>query len=247
VKFDPTDSILKIMTRLLVSLASLCCILTSALFAQEKSSTTLEIRTLAFTPDLQQKSAFAHDPTAADSAVAIPTPIKSYLNHEFAAVPLTARKIVFTTKPDRSSLNTPADIIGEATIPDGVKSAILIFLPANPGSTQRCQIMAIQDSKQAFPSGSIHITNLSPHPIRLILEKKNFDFKAGQTQIIQDPPVREGDMTGMRTFVFRDNAWSPVSTGLWPHPGKARCVKILFQNPSSGSIQLRAFDDVPPR
>jgi hypothetical protein len=53
-------------------------------------------------------------------------------------------------------------------------------------------------------------------------------------------------MTGMRTFFSRGNA-CPVSTGLWPHSGKACCVKILFQNPSPDSIQLRAFDDVPPR
>ena len=76
--------------------------------------------------------------------------------------------------------------------------------------------------------------------------KKNFNFKAAQTQLTQDPPVRDGDMTGMRTFFSRGNA-CPVSTGLWPHSGKACCVKILFQNPSPGSIQLRAFDDVPPR
>lgn len=235
------------MKRLLLSLACLACMLSNFLTAQQAPTLDLEIRTLAFTPDLQQKSAFAHDPAAADSAVATATPIKSYLNHEFAAISLTSRKLIFTTKADRASLNNMADILGEFTIPEGIKSAILVFLPAKQGSKHRYQIMAIHDSKQAFPSGSIHITNLSPHPIRMILEKKNFEFKPGQTQVIQDPPVRDGDMTGMRTFVFREQAWTPVATGLWPHPGQARGLKILFQNPSSGSIQLRAFDDVPPR
>jgi hypothetical protein len=65
--------------------------------------------------------------------------------------------------------------------------------------------------------------------------------------LIEDPPVGDGGQTGMRTFVFKNNAWVPVSTGLWPHPGQARSVLILFQNPSSGNIQLRGFDDVPPR
>ena len=31
------------------------------------------------------------------------------------------------------------------------------------------------------------------------------------------------------------------------HPGPSRSVKVLFMNPTTGSVQLRAFDDVPPR
>ncbi len=217
------------------------------LAAQETPAIRAEIRMLAFTSDLQHAEAYAQDPAGPDTAVAVKAPIKTYLNHQFSIIQFKSRKIVFTTKPDRASLTREGELIGEVTLPDDVNSAILLFLPSKAGGKSLCQIMAINDSKKAFPSGSYHATNLSALPIRLMLEKKNYDFKPGQEILIEDPPVREGRQSGMRTFAFKDNAWMPVATGLWPHPGDARGVLVLFQNPASGDVQLRAFDDDPPR
>lgn len=227
----------------------LLAVMSSALLplsAQDKPLVKVDIRMLAFSPELQLDEAFAQDPAAADTAASIPAPVKSYLNHQFATMQLNSRKIIFTTKPDRASLTRVGELIGEVNLPDGVNSAILIFLPGKQGSKCRNQIIVINDATKAFPAGSIHITNLSPLLVRIALEQKVFEFKPGQTTLIENPPVRDGQMTGMRTFAFKDNNWIPVSTGLWPHPGAARSLKVLFQN-GAGDIQLRAFDDVPPR
>lgn len=218
-----------------------------SLTAQESSALRAEIRMLAFNPDLQQKEAYAHDPVPDVSTPGVSAPIKTYLNHEFSTVTLKSRKIVFTTKADRGSMKNEADVIGEVTLPEGANSAILLCLPGKAGEGARCRFMAINDSKKAFPVGSFHATNLSALPVKIVLEKKAIDFKPGQVVLIEDPPVGEGGQTAMRTFVSKNNAWVPVSTGLWPHPGQARSVLILFQNAASGNIQLRAFDDVPPR
>lgn len=217
------------------------------LAAQTPPGAKVEIRMLAFSPDLQKPEAYAHDPAADPTAVSVAAPIKTYLNHQFSNVQLKTRKITFTTKPDRASLTRDGELIGEVTLPDGANSAILLFLPGKPGDKARCQIMAINDSKKAFPAGSYHVTNLSPLPIRMMLEEKNFDFKPGAVMLIEDPPVREGRQTGMRTFAFKDNAWKAIATGLWPHPGNARGVLVLFQDPVTTDVQLRAFDDDPPR
>lgn len=214
--------------------------------AEEAPAVRVEIRMLAFTSNLQQKEAYAHDP-ATGAGAAVVTPIKTYLNHQFSTVLLKSRKIIFTTRPDRASLARPEDLIGEVVLPEGEDSAILLFLPGKSGAKGPCQIMPIHDSKRVFPPGSYHVTNLSPLPVRLMLEQKIFDLKPGQVRLIEDPPVREGGQSGMRTFVFKKNVWSPIATGLWPHPGEARGVLVFFQNPGSGDIQLRAFDDVPPR
>jgi hypothetical protein len=216
-----------------------------ALTAQEAAPARIELRMLAFSPDLQKKEAYAHDPLADAAASAVPAPIKTYLNHEFSTVILKSRKVVFTTNKERESLKNDAEIIGEVTLPEGAKSAILLFLPGKDKTHSR--IMAIDDSKRAFPAGSLHITNLSPLPVKLMLESKQFDFKPGQMNLIEDPPLGESGQSAMRTFVFKNNAWSPVATGLWHHPGDARSVRVLFQNPNAGEVQLRAFDDIPPR
>ncbi|MEY3896383.1 MAG: hypothetical protein RLZZ214_1903 [Verrucomicrobiota bacterium] len=217
------------------------------LAAQEAPLVKAEIRMLAFTPDLKQKEVYAQDPAAAATAASVRAPVKSYLNHEFSTVMLKGRKIVFTTKPDRASLTRDGECIGEATLPDGANSVILMFLPGKPGAKARCQVMAIPDSKRAFPAGSYHATNLSPLPVRVMLEQKVYDFKPGQVSLIENPPTGEGQQSAMRTFVFKDDAWKQVAAGFWPHPGDARGLLVLFQNSASGAVQLRGFDDIAPR
>lgn len=205
----------------------------------------VELRLLAFDPSLRQK-VYAHDPLAPDAAASVPGDVKSYLNHQFMTVPLKSRKVVFTTKPDRGSLTRTEDLVAETALPDGVNSAILVFLPAPPNGKGTSQIMAINDAKRAFPAGSFHVSNLSPYPVRVMLETKGFNFNPGQAILIQDPPVREGMQSGMRTFAFKNEKWEPIATGLWPHPGETRSVMVLFKNPT-GEVQLRAFDDIRPR
>jgi hypothetical protein len=213
--------------------------------AQDNPPTTVEVRMLAFTPDLQQKDVFAQDPAAKDGTPSVAAPIKTYLNHQFSTIPLLSRKLAFTTKADHASLTRPGEKIGEVTLPEKVNSAILVFLPGKEPGTSK--IMVIDDSKRAFPAGSFHVTNISPLPVRLVLEQKTYEVPAGGISLIENPPVREGQMSGMRAFAQRGGTWETIATSLWPHPGRARGVKILYQNPTSGKIELRAFDDVPPR
>ncbi len=235
------------MSRKLFPIAAVLSLFSFCQAAEEVPTIRVELRMLAFAPSLQQKDAFAHDPAAEVGAASVAAPIKTYLNHEFSTLQLKSRKVVFTTKPDRESLTREADRIGEVTLPEGVSSAILLFLPANAGGKGTCQIMTINDAVKAFPAGSYHATNLSPLPVRLMLEQKAFEFKSGQTMLIENPPVRAGNQSGMRTFAFKNNAWAQIATSLWPHPGKGRGVLVFFANPATGEIQLKAFDDVPPR
>jgi hypothetical protein len=217
------------------------------LSAQEKAPARLELRPLAFDASLSLPEAYAHDPAAPASTAAIKTPIKTYLNHEFATVFLTGRKIIFTTKPERASLERPAERIGETTLPDDFRSGILLFLPGNAGDKTDCRILPIDDSKRAFPAGSFRVSNLSPQPVRIVLEEKNHDFKPGDTGFIHDPPVREGNQSGMKAFAFADNVWQRIASGVWPHPGTNRVLQILYLDAAAGCVQLRAFDDIPPR
>ncbi len=218
-----------------------------ALQAQETPGFKAELRLLAFSSAIQQKEVYAQDPAAPAETPSAVTPIRTYLNHQFTSLQLRSRKIVFTTKPDRASLTREGEVMGEVTLPEGINSAILLLLPGKAGGKTLYQIMPVADSKRLFPAGSFHVTNLSPLPVRIMLEEKKYDFKPGQTVIIEDPPVDAGGQSGMRTFAFKDEKWITISTGIWPHPGNARGLMILFLEPVSGNLQLQSFDDVPPR
>lgn len=107
------------------------------LVAQEKSPLRAEVRLLPFTPELEQEEVYAHDPAADPTAVAIQSPIRTYLNYQFAALELRSRKVVFTSKLDRASLTREGETLGEVTLPEGVNSAILVVLPGKAGGKSR--------------------------------------------------------------------------------------------------------------
>lgn len=223
------------------------CSLLQTLSAQETPGFKVELRFLAFSNAIKEKEVFAQDPAAPNDAPSSPCTIKSYLNHQFSTISLKSRKVIFTKNSARDSIGRQGEVVGEVNLPEGADSFVLLFLPGKPGANALYQIMAIPDSKRAFPAGSFHITNLSPLPIRLMLEDKNFDFKPGQLILIDNPPMRPEGQCGMKAFAFKDEKWSAVSTGLWPSPGESRSLMIFFANPVSGNLQLQSFDDVPPR
>jgi hypothetical protein len=235
------------MTRSLLSFAAALTAMVSVAFAQGPPPVQAKLRLLAYLSDLQQPEIFAHDPTAADNVPGVRAAIKGYLNDEFSSVTTKSRKVVFTTKADHASIKRPGELIGEGTLPATGNTAIFVFLPGKPGDKAKSQIMAIDDSKRAFPPGSYHVTNISSQTVRLMLEKTTYDFTPGKAIQITDPPVRATGQSGMRAFVQKGDKWTPISAGLWPHPGEGRNLALIFQSPTSGNMELRAFDDVLPR
>jgi hypothetical protein len=205
-----------------------------------------KVRLLAFTPEIKAPEAYAHDPTAAPDISGVKIEIKSYLNHESYLVATRSKKVVFTTKPDHASIGRQGELIGEASLPTTGNSAIFVFLPGKPGDKATNLVMAVDDSKRSFPPGSFHITNISPQVVRLKLENTQYDFTPGKTLLISNPPIGEHHQSGMEAFVQKGNTWSPIASGFWPIPKTGRNLALIYQNPATGRVSLRGFDDVPP-
>jgi hypothetical protein len=221
---------------------------TSALpvFSQAPA-TRAEIRLLAFSPDLELDDIYVQDPASAPTTASVKVSIRSGLNHEFNTLLLSGRKLVLTKKPDRGSVTREGELVGEVTLPDAVKSAILLAIPPLKDSKALCRILVINDSKRVFPAGSYHITNLSPLKVRLVLEDKNFDFNPGQTVLIEKPPYRPDHQIGMQAYAFKNNTWLQMASSIWSEPGDRRNVLVLYPDAATGNVQLRTFGDIPPR
>jgi hypothetical protein len=207
----------------------------------------LTIRALAFSIEQRVDEAFAHDPAAPDGTPAVPVQIKTYLNHEVSQMVVNGGRLVFTTKPERSSLKAPADVIAEVTLPRGTRSAILLFMPGESGGPTKARVLVVPDTKEDFPPGSFRISNFSPLPVQIKLQKKDFNFQPGETHIIVNPPMDDTNHAGMEAFAFVNNKPRRIAASRWPSPGTGRNLAILFQHPVSKQVQLRSFDDVTPR
>jgi hypothetical protein len=208
---------------------------------------SLQLRLLAFQPGQATEQAFLHDPAAPAAASGVKAPIKSYLNHEVVPAIALSSKLILTKSADRASLKQPDQWLAEVTLPSGLRSAVLICLPEATGAKHPFRVLVIDDSKKAFPPGSFRVTNLSPSQVRIELEKRPWVIKPGATEMIVDPPVRHGNLSGMKTFVQEGQTWRRIASGIWPHPGKERVIQLLFYHPVTKQVQLRAFDDIPPR
>jgi hypothetical protein len=207
----------------------------------------LQLRLVAFQPSQATDEVFLHDPAATEAANGVQLPMKSYLNHEFVSANLKSRKLVLTKTADSSSLKNPDQWIAEATLPEKLRSAVLICLPEARGAKTPFRVLVVDDSKKAFPAGSFHVTNLSPSQVRIELEKRPWVIKPGATELIVDPPVRHGNLSGMKTYVLENQNWRRIASGIWPHPGRERVIQLFYYHPVIKQVQLRAFDDVPPR
>lgn len=225
-----------------------CLLFSHSVFAQAPPpAVKVELRLLAFQPGMADEEVYAHDPAPASAAVAAKTPLRSYLNHEFSQVILTGRRLAFSKESDRASLARPGAVLAEAELPTGLTSAILLFLPEKAGGKHPFRVLVIDDSKRGFPAGTFRVFNLSPQQVRIVLEDKTYEFKPGASEFIKDPPVRDGNQSGMKAFALNNGNWQRIGSGIWPHPGENRVVQVLFLHPVTGLVQLRAFDDVPPR
>lgn len=206
----------------------------------------LKTRCIGFQTDEALPALFAHAPTAPPEASGTPVTVKSYLNHEAESLAVVGDEILFTAAANRTSLKDP--LVARLKVPAGLRTAILMFLPGDgkPGSP-RFRILPIDDGTRAFPRGSLKVINLSQSPLRIELEKKPFDFKSGETRLIEDPPVGEANASAMRSFSFRSGEWQRVAAGNWPHPGQKRVLQVAFDNAASGSVEMRGIRDIAVR
>lgn len=231
-------------------LAALLFLAAPALRAQETEEPPgLKIRAVAFQTDRPLGEIYAHDPVAVAEGVAgVKVAVKKYLNHEVDIVPVKGSELVFTTRPDPASVRTSADVVAKVQLPANLKSSILIFLPGSGKAGEpMCRVLVIDDQVRAFPRGSLKVLNLSPLPVRIQLEKKNFDFKSGETRLIEDPPVGANQTSGMVAFTHKGGEWQRIGAGVWPHPGDKRVLQILFENPRSKQIEMTGIRDVAVR
>jgi hypothetical protein len=205
----------------------------------------LRVRALSFQLDSPPADVYAHDAAGDGSVPGVKLEVKSYLNHEFSGLPIKGDSLVFTKTADPAGIKDSANIVAKTRLPGGFRSGIFMFLPGTgKAGDPAFRVLVIEDNKKAFPPGSLKILNLSPLPVSIMLEKETFNFKSGETKVIEDPPVGPSQSSGMVAKAFKDGEWRKIGSGVWPHPGSKRVLQVLFENPKSQQVELRGIRDI---
>ena len=205
----------------------------------------LRVRALSFQLDSPPADVFAHDAAGDGTVPGVKLDVKSYLNHEFSGLPIKGDSLIFTKSADPAGIKDSANIVAKTRLPAGFRSGIFMFLPGTgKAGDPAFRVLVIDDTKKAFPPGSLKILNLSPLPVSIMLEKEAFNFKSGETKVIEDPPVGPSQSSGMVAKCYKDGEWRKIGSGVWPHPGSKRVLQVLFENPKSQQVELRGIRDI---
>ncbi|MDB6080067.1 MAG: hypothetical protein JWO82_3814 [Akkermansiaceae bacterium] len=172
--------------------------------------------------------------------------VKGYLNDISSALPMEGgTDLVLTNSADPASVKDPAAILAKAKIAPTLKSAVFMFLPGtNKAGDPKYRLLVLEDSVNDFPAGSLKLMNLSPLPVRMQLETKNFDVKSGQILVIKDPPMGDNQHASMSVFSFKGDKWQSFGSSVMPAPGRARVFQVFYENPASGKVEMRGIRDV---
>lgn len=221
------------LIRNLILTASLCGLLN----AQDREVT---VRLLAFNSADSNDKLLAYDSN--NSSAGVPTPLKSYLNHEEVKIKTGGGSLIFSTSKTRPT--KPEEILATAKLPATGSHFMLVFFPTEKKGSLK--VMPLDDGLKAFPLGSYRIFNLSPNRVKLTLEKKDYDFPPGKELVIEDPPVNERMLSGMYAHALMGTQWQRIGASLWPHPGKKREIQFFYFNPLTKQIELQSIRDIAP-
>ncbi|RYD22418.1 MAG: hypothetical protein EOP88_08160 [Verrucomicrobiaceae bacterium] len=214
-----------------------------ALSVCAQAAREVRLRLLAFDNMTIPADCFAFDPAAPPGAAGTPAPIKGYLNHEVVKVTVTTGDLTFSKSADVANLNKPEFQLGKVKLPNTGSRFMLIFLP---NGDQGFRVMPLDDSVREFPLGAYRFVSLSRLPVKVTLEDKAYEFKPGQSSLVENPPVQANNHSAMYAYSFVDGKWARIGAGLWPAQGKKRSVQIFWDNPSSKNTELRGFRDISP-
>ena len=205
------------------------------------ASRQVQLRLLSFYAESAMPELYAHNAQNSEKAVGVLAPLKSYLNHEFVTINLTSDSLRFSAS---AQAPTEEQTLAKVTLPAKGNQFMLVFFPGEKNGSFR--VMALDDSRKAFPLGSFRVMNLARSNVRLTLETTNYDFAPGKEIIIENPPVKDNNHSGMFCFAEISGKWQRIGSGLWPHPGTKRDVQFFFENPQTQTIELRGFRDISP-
>lgn len=200
----------------------------------------ISLRAISMAGDFPGSEVFVH--SAGSKQEGTKVTVKTFLNHESDAVTASSDTLILTGKADASSATDKAAVIGEVKLPAGAKSGILLFLPGAKGKPN--SVSVIEDDRKTFPPGSTQVVNNTGSELRIEIEGKNFDVKAGGVLVIRDQPVGNNNASMVKGYIKTDGVWAQISSASWPHPGAKRVLQIATENARSGSAELRGVRDI---
>ena len=136
-----------------------------------------------------------------------------------------------------------------ATIPAGVKAAILVFVRAQPkaGATTSLpwRVLVIHDSAETFPDGGAYVANFHAKDIRFVIgEHKGMLHPAGSHGYAQPGQRDDFNMAPVIFQFLHEDKWRTANESSLRFVPGIRYLIFAFTDPASGRPRIRTYQDI---
>ena len=135
-----------------------------------------------------------------------------------------------------------------AKIPEHLKAAILVFIPAEkPSAPAPWRVFVIDDTIKNFPDGGAFVANLCSQDTRLVVGEKNIILKPGTDHGFARPETRDAFNMAPVIFQFQQNdVWRTNSETLLRFVPGMRYLIFAYIDTASARPRISTFQDFMP-
>lgn len=204
----------------------------------------MRVRGLSFPADLALTDVFVHDLAASKEGPPTKIDVSTHLGGAGQFLSLKGDRVVLSDLSEQPLSQGDAHVFGSLKIPRDAKDGVFLILPGSgkAGDPAR-RAMFLDVSPKVMPPGTMLVINLSPAEVGLQLEKEMHRFKPGEQKVIKELPVGPNGLTSINGFRQKGDQMQKILSGAWPSPGAFREIRIFFDNPQSGTTEVRGYRD----
>jgi hypothetical protein len=129
----------------------------------------------------------------------------------------------------------------------GLRSVLLVFVPAGDEAAHRYRVLAIDDRPASFPPGGAWVCNLTTVDARFAIGEHRPQLAPGGTSMLDRPAAR--DDFNMATVAFQlagGNGWRTLGETRLRFTGGLRQLVVAHVDARTGRPRLRTFQDTAP-
>jgi hypothetical protein len=136
-------------------------------------------------------------------------------------------------------------VLATAKAPAGVKTALVILVPAPKGSKEPYRSFVLNHDLQDFPLGVYRMINISPYPIRGAISRNFIEAKPGGIANLE-LSGQPGTIAPVRFEFFQQDRWNLLTETRCAIRKDRRWLTCIYQDPVTNRMNIRSIPDRRP-
>ncbi len=159
---------------------------------------------------------------------------------------LSPETLCFTKGNSIAFLSTDRKPAATATIPAGLKAAILVFVPAPKApDAVPWRVFVIEDSEKNFPDGGAFVANFHSQDIRFVIGENKIQLRpAGSHGFARPEKLDDFNMAPVVFQFQQDEVWRTASESLLRFLPGMRYLIFAYVDPASGRPRISTCQDI---